>query len=451
MSHHSWGEFLGTPREPHLTTSAGAAVTKTDSLVSQVNALAFPQPLLYAALGGYASNTGVPVTPLTALQAAAVYGCVKCISDDIAGLDIIVRKRLANGNGWKIDTDHPLNELFANPNRWQTPFEFWSYIVSSLCFRGNSFAVIERDMDGRPVELVPIAPDRVTVRLTDDGTLWYRCNSRHIGYGIMVPPDDMLHLKNISLDSYLGVSPIAIAQDVIGLALATQQHGAVLFRQGGQIGGTINHPGKLSKEAGDRMAASWKDTHSGVQNAHKVAILEEGAKFEKVGMTNEDAQFLATRQFQTLEICRLFKVPPHKIGELTRATFSNIEQQQQQYIDDALQPIAKRIRDAAHAQLLFDDERDTYQVSHSFESMLRGDQKTRFESYQIGLLNGFLSRNEVRQRENMNPVEGGDEYRVPLNTADPTKPGNIPQQIPGGGNGDGDGNGDDGDGSKDDD
>ena len=430
MMQRPYGALQGTPREPRIPV-----LQKAESLVTQVNSLAFPQPLLYAALGGYASNTGVPVTPLTAMQAAAVYACVRRLSDDIAGLDIMVRHRLPKG-GWESDPTHPLMTLFARPNRWQTSFEFWSYMGSALSIRGNSFAVIERDFDGSPMELIPISPDRVTITLTDNGTLFYRVNSRHIGYGIIVPPDDMLHLKNMSLDTYIGVSPIAIAQDVIGLALATQQHGAVLFRQGGQIGGTINHPGKLSTEATQRMAQSWRDTHSGVQNAHKVAILEEGAKFEKVGMTNEDAQFLATRQMQTTEICRMFSVPPHKIGELGRATFNNIESLNQQYIDDALGPIARRIEEALDFHLLFDEERAQYAIKFDFESLLRGDQLTRYQAYQIGTLNGWLSRNEVRAKENLNPVAGGDEYRVPLNTGDPTKPGNIPQQVPSEGGGD---------------
>ena len=243
--------------------------------------------MLYAALGGYASNTGVPVTPFTALQAAAVYACIRMISQDMAMLKPFIRRELPSG-GYRREQQHPLNKLFRRPNRWQTRFEFVSYMLTSLCLRGNAFVVVERDRDANPIELVPIAPDRCTMMLTDDGELWYRINSRRLGYGLVVPPDDMIHLKNISMDGYVGVSPIAIAQDVIGLALATQQHGGILFRQGGQVGGVVSHPGQLSKEAADRIANSWRETHAGVQNAHKVAILEEGMKFEKVAITNEE-------------------------------------------------------------------------------------------------------------------------------------------------------------------
>ena len=242
---------------------------------------------------------------------------------DLAGhgdAEAVRPPRVAVGGGYRREQQHPLNKLFRRPNRWQTRFEFVSYMLTSLCLRGNAFVVVERDKDANPIELVPIAPDRCTMMLTDDGELWYRINSRRLGYGLVVPPDDMIHLKNIAMDGYVGVSPIAIAQDVIGLALATQQHGGILFRQGGQVGGVVSHPGQLSKEAADRIANSWRETHAGVQNAHKVAILEEGMKFDKVAITNEEAQFLESRRFSVLEIGRLYGVPPHRLGELDKAT-----------------------------------------------------------------------------------------------------------------------------------
>ena len=434
---HRYGQYMGTPREPRITALAPLA-KDASGVTSTLGGLGWPQPMLYAALGGYASNTGVPVTPFTALQAAAVYACVRFISQDIALLKPFVRRRMAQGN-YHIETKHPLNKLWRRPNRWQTPFEFFSYWMTSLCLRGNGFVVVERDAFGEAIELVPVAPDRVTMMLSPDGEMWYRVNSQRIGFGIMVPPDDMMHIKNVSMDGFVGISPIAIAQDVIGLALATQQHGGILFRQGGQIGGVIQHPGKLSKEASDRIGNSWRETHAGVQNAHKVAILEEGMKFEKIAMTNEDAQFLETRRFQVIDICRLYGVPPHKLGELDKATLNNIEQQNQQYVDAALKPIAQSIVQLFDHHLLFEDERSILECQMDFNDMTRGDLLSRYQAYQIGTLNGWLNRNEVRARENMDPITDGtgDEYRVPLNTADPTKPETMGQSIPGGSNGNG--------------
>lgn len=426
-----WSWLTGAqPSAPPPVEPLPPATEKQGSLVGSVNSLAFPQPLLYAALGGYASNTGVPVTPLTGLQASAFLGCIKCISEDIAGLACVIRRRLPNG-GWVIDRTHRLNKLLRKPNLFQSRFQFWCYVLTSYCLRGNAFVVINRDLAGNPAELIPVSPDRVSVTISPNtGFLWYRVNSLHIGYGIMIPPDDMLHMKNISIDGYLGLSPVACAQDVLGLALAAQQHGSILFRQGAQVAGTIKHPGRLSKEAADNIAESWRNTHAGVQNAHKVAILEEGMSFDKIAITNEDAQFLQTRQFQTQEICRIFRVPPNKVGDYGRATFGNVEQQQQQYIDDCLSPHTDQLADLLNEQLFFEDERDDYEFYWDYTCMLQGNRLERFQTYQIGLLNGVLSRNEVRAQENMNPVPGGDEYRVPLNTADPTHPENIPQTRP---------------------
>jgi HK97 family phage portal protein len=420
VGHWLLGPQQQPPADPPPLASPPAATKADSAITATLGGLGWPQPMLYAALGGYASNTGVPVTPFTALQAAAVYACIRAISQDIAMLSPFVRRRLTGG-GYRRVTNHPLTKLFQRPNRWQTWFEFIGYVISSIALRGNAFVVIERDQDANPIELVPIAPDRCSIMLTEDGELWYRINSRRLGFGILVPPDDMMHVKNISLDGYVGVSPIAIAQDVIGLALATQQHGGVLFRQGGQIGGVLKYPGKLSKDAGDRVANSWRETHAGVQSAHKVAILEEGMSFEKIAMTNEDSQFLETRRFQVIDICRLYGVPPHRLGELDKATLNNIEQQNQQYVDSALKPTTTSIEQLMNHHLLFEEERSTLQCRFDYDEMTRGDLLTRSQAYQIGTLNGWLSRNEVRARENMDPIEDGhgDEYRVPLNTALP--------------------------------
>jgi HK97 family phage portal protein len=427
--------------EPTFDTKqvGGGPGVGAGNVVESVNAQVFPQRVYYG------SNTGVPVTPFTAMQSAAVYGCCKCIAEDIGGLTLQIRRRLANGKGWVVDDAHPLNKLYRRPNRWQTPGQFWNYILFAFSMRGNSYIVTQRDRGGSAVELVPVSPDRCQLRVSPEtGLVWYYVNALYVGFGVWVPQDDMVHVKNMSFDGYLGLSPIACAQDVIGLAIATQQHGAVLFRQGGQIGGIFRHPGRLGKEASDNIAQSFRESHGGVQNAHKALILEEGMTFERPGMTNEDAQFLATRQFQVIDICRLYRVPPHKLGELGRATYGNIEQQQQQYIDDCLKPHTDQLEQLLDEHCLFDDERDLYSHHFDYSSMLRGDQLRRFQAYQIGTLNGWLSRNEVRAFEGMNPVPGGDEYRVPLNTGDPLHPETLGQNTPpSNGNGDGAGDGDD--------
>lgn len=417
-----WDWFTGSGPEPQqrvepaIVASAAAAQTKAGGdIVGSLNSMAFPQPLLYAALGGYASNTGVPVTPFTALQSAVVYGCIKCIAEDIASIPLQIRRKVPGG-GWVIDEKHALNLLFRKPNRWMSAFQFWSYYLTAYCLRGNGYCVIQRDMNGAPAELVPVTPDRVTIKLDINGVPWFLVNARQVGIGVWVPPDDMLHMMNMSVDGYLGLSPIACAQDVVGLALAAQQHGAILFRQGAQVHGILKHPGRLGDEAKMNIAESWRNTHGGVQNAMKTSVLEEGMTFERISITNEDAQFLQTRQFQVNDICRIFRVPPHKVAEYGRATFNNIEQQQQAYVDDCLGPLTVQLEGLMNDQLLFDDERDRYETHFDYTGILRGDTIRRYQSYAIGLTNGFLSANEVRALESLNPIEGGDEYRVTLNT-----------------------------------
>jgi HK97 family phage portal protein len=365
------------------------------------------------------------------MQAAAVYGCCKAISEDIAGLSLQVRRRSAGG-GWIVDGDHPLNRLFRRPNRWQTAFHFWSFLLVAYCLRWNAYAVILRDRVGNAVELVPIWPDNVSVmRPVEPGArIWYNVTSRFLGGTWRVPQEGILHMMNMSIDGFTGLSPIACGQDVIGITIAAQQHGAILFRQGGQIAGVLSHPGQLGKETTDSIAQSWREVHSGVQNAHKIAVLEEGMKFEKIAMTSEDAQFLETRQFQVVDIARIYRVPPHKLGEYGRATFHNLEQQQQQYIDDCLSPHTKQLANLMQDGLLFQDEWGDYEIRWDFSTLLQGDMTQRYSAYQIGLNNGFLNRNEVRAREGMNPIAGGEEYRVPLNTGNPMDPANSAQIVP---------------------
>jgi HK97 family phage portal protein len=420
------------PAAPAVAAAGG----RGGDVVSTTNALAFP----YFPGMGFPSNAGIPVTPLTAMQSAAVYGCCKCIAEDIAGLRVQIRRATDDG-GWIVDRGHPLNRLFRRPNRWQPRFHFWVFVLIAYSLRGNAYMVILRDRVGRPVELVPVWPDSVSVhppvRGDGYGRVWYTVTSRFLGGTYRVPSENMVHMMNMSFDGFVGLSPIACAQDVVGLALATQQHGAILFRQGGQVGGVLSHPGRIGTETMQAIAQSWRDVHSGVQNAHKIAVLEEGMKYEKIALTNEDAQFLQTRQFQVIDICRLYRVPPHKVGEYGRATFNNLEQQQQQYIDDCLQPHTDQLSDVLGDGLLFDDERGDYEVRFDYSTLLTGDMSQRYSAYQTGLNNGFLNRNEVRAREGMNPIPGGDEYRVPLNTGNPIDPTNAAQQTPRDGDNDG--------------
>lgn len=409
--------IMGTSRPPAPRTEPRLAKTLLPSgqPLSTVAGTA-----LFSAFGSISSHTGVAVTPFTALQSSAVYACVRCLSEDMAKLPIEVQRALPNG-GWVTDLDHPIARLLDRPNRWQSPFTFMSYLVTCLQLRGNAYVFVVRDEDGAPTSLVPISPDRCAMRLSPKGWLFYDIS--HPAFGdrgnLVVHQDDMLHLRGVTLDGFMGLSPIAAAAEAIGLSLATQQHGANLFRQGTQASGVLRHDGVLSDTARKNLRESWQEKYGGVENANKVLVLEEGMVFEKLSMTSDEAQFLETRKFQVEEICRIFRVPPHKVASLDRATFSNIENQSQQYIDDSLVPMARQLEEEGRHKLLWEADRGRYRLRVDFDSLLRGDMKTRFEAYNMALTGGWLNRDFVRDREGLPPIPGGSgqEYRVALNTA----------------------------------
>jgi HK97 family phage portal protein len=425
----SWlSRVLGTDRpappmvraEPQLAAAApqlaAAAPQLAGKQVATTTDTAMSAPLVFGALGYFASNTGIAVTPATSLTAPTVYACVKCLSEDLGKLPLVVRRRVSGG-GWRPDPAHPLNALFRKPNRWQSSFEFKSFLVTSFCLRGNAYAVILRDEAGQPRRLIPIAPDRVGIYLSPEGWIYYGVSHPLVGQGITVHQDDMIHIRGMSLDGYTGLSPIACAADAIGLSLATQQHGAVLFRQGAQVAGVIKAAGKLSPEAHQRLAQSWQNVHAGVQSAHKTAILEEGLSYEKISMTSEEAQFINTRIFQITDVCRIFRTPPHKVMHLADAHYSNIEQSEIAYVKDALTPIATRFEQMFDETLLFSSERNHLSVRFDFDELMRGDTPSRYGAYAVGLQNGILSVNEVRGKEGMPGIgPAGDSHRVPLNT-----------------------------------
>ncbi len=394
--------------EPKLSVPA---VTKADSFASA----SYPS-WLSAGLGALPSATGLPVTPFTALQASAVFACVRCIAEDWAKLPIEVQRIRPGRRGYDVLHDHYLARLLRRPNRWQVPYQFWSFVSTCLSMRGNAYVVIVRGAGGEPLALVPVSPDRVSVLLSPKGWLFYHVSHPLIGEGLTLHQDDMLHLRGFSLDGYLGLSPIMACPEAIGLAMATQRHGATMFRQGAQIQGVLKAAKTLSPEAAKRIAQSWRDTYGGVDNTGKTAVLEEGLEYEKIGMTADESQFIAVREHQDIEIFGMFRVPPHKAMRLGDAHYSNIENQNQEYIDNALLPPIRQTEELIGDKLLFSEERDLIRARHNFDELLRGDRKSRVDAGVAAVNGGLQSPNEWRIAEGLNPYQGGDEYRVPLNT-----------------------------------
>ncbi len=400
-------------REPRLTTSLPVPAQK-DAGGFGANYAGFG----FGAWGFLPGSTGAAVTPYAALQIATAWACVKRIAEDMAKLPREIRRKLP-GRGSRIVLDHPIASVLRNPNRWMTPSQCWGYMTAWLALRGNTYAVVERGPAGEPTAIIPISTDRVSVMVSPKGELYYQISHPYFGTGVRMHRDNVIHVRGlISFDGYTGISPIAAAQDVFGLGIAAQQHGAVLFRQGTQMKGFIKHPGKLSNDAKANIADSFAEKFAGVQSAHKTGVLDEGMSWEGASMTNEDAQFLQSREFSVPEICRMFGVPPHKVHDLSNAHFNNLEQSELAYRSDTLLPIGTQFREECNRVLLWEDETDL-SIDVNYDELLRADKLTRYQTYQIGLNNGIVNRNECRIDDGREPVEGGDEFRVPLNTGAP--------------------------------
>ncbi len=368
--------------------------------------------------GGEESASGVSVTAASAQRCATVFACVQVLSQDIAKLPLILYSRDKGGRNRERATNHPLFDLMAvQPNRRQTSFEWREMVQGHLALTGNAYNLIVRDGRGRPTALWPLMPHDVKIKEADDRSLFYEFTRAGSRERVTAPGSEILHLRERSEDGIVGKSRIAQARDSIGLAIATERHGARLFGNGARPGGVLIHKGRLDKAGRERVLAEWDEKFGGVEKAHRTAVLAEGMEYKPVAMTSEDAQFLETRKFQRAEIAALFRIPPHKIGDLERATFSNIEHQALEYVIDTLLPICRRWEQALNVALLTEEERKTHYFEFLLEGLLRGDFKSRMEGYQVLRNIGAISADEIRERENMNEIGGkaGAEYWRPVN------------------------------------
>lgn len=373
------------------------------------------------AFGGGVSSSGIVVNPQNAMQAAAVFSCCKVLSESVGMLPLCINRVAQNGDRAP-DRTHPLWALLHDqPNEYQTAVEFWEQMVLHLNLRGNAYAYVLRARSGRVVELIPLHPDMVWVNMNGQNQVEYRVGAESGGTR-PVDRSEILHIKGLTLNGWLGVSPIAYARESIGLALATEKFGGQLFKNGAKMGGTIEVPQQLSDQAYARLAKGFDAATSG-ENAHKTAILEQGAKFNKVSMTADDAQFLETRKYQRAEIAGIFRVPAHMINDLERATFSNIEEMSIQFVQSCLMPWLRRIEKAARRDLMSRDEKSTHEIKYDPSMLYRGNAESRSAYYHAGITDGWLTRNEARRMESdmgvaLNALDGLDTPLMPLNMAD---------------------------------
>lgn len=375
------------------------------------------------AVGG-PTSTGITVTPDRAMQSTAVFACVRVIAESIASLPLILYERLPSGKRRAVN--HPLYPILHDlPNPEMTRVELWEALVAAVALRGNGYAYIDWGRDGHVRELWPILPTMMNA-WRDNGQPRYMATLPN-GENRRIDPVNIMHLRGLG-DGWMGLSPIGLAKQAVGLSLAAEEFGATFYGNNARPGGVLMHPGVLGDEAHKHLKNSWESAHGGLAKSHKTAILEEGMRYEQIGINPDEAQFLETRKFQVVEIARMFRVPPHMIADLERATFGNIEQQSLEFVMYSLRPWLVRLEQAGSRDLLLPSERKQFYMEHLVDGLLRGAIQDRYNAYGRGLNDGWLTPNEVRERENMNPFEGGDVFRVPMNMMPSDQFGQQPEE-----------------------
>lgn len=365
-----------------------------------------------------ATSSGRPVTERSAMQMTAVYSCVRILAEAIAGLPLHVYQQSSDGAKVKA-LDHPLYRLLHDePNPEMTSFVFRETLMTHLLLWGNAFAQVIRNGRDEVIGLYPLMPNWMTVGRDEAGRLYYeyQCTwDEPTGRfeTVTLQARDVLHIPGLGFDGLVGYSPIAMAKNAIGLAQATEDYGASFFANGAAPGGVLEHPGTIKDPA--RVRESWQSTFGGARNKNKIAVLEEGMKYTPISVSPEQAQFLETRKFQINEIARIFRIPPHMIGDLEKSSFSNIEQQSLEFVKYTLDPWVIRFEQAITKTLLSPREKPGVYVKFNLEGLLRGDYKSRMDGYAVARQNGWMSANDIRELENLDRISieaGGDLYLV---------------------------------------
>lgn len=363
--------------------------------------------------GGMTSHAGVTVTEEGALSLSTVFACAKVLGESVAMLPLLTYRKRADG-GKERAPEHPLYSLLHDlPNPEMTAFEWRETKTVHVALRGNGYSEIEWSNGGRPLALWPLNPAKMEI-VRQAGELRYLYQLPD-GTTANLPSWRVHHVRGMSGNGIQGYSVVRLAMQSIGLGLGTEEFGARWFGNGARPGLLLKAPGRLSDGAYARLKESWNADHQGLSNAHRVKILEEGLDAMTVGVPPEESQFLETRKFQVNEIARWFRVPPHMVGDLEHASFSNIEEQGLEFVIYTLMPWLVRHEQAISRDLLTETERQTYFVKYLVNGLLRGNIETRYAAYSTAILNGIMSPNEVRILEDMNPYEGGDTYLLPLN------------------------------------
>ena len=372
---------------------------------------------VYRAYYGHTSS-GKTVTERSSMQVTAVYACVRVLAEAVASLPLHLYKE---EDGSKVKaTDHPLYFLLhSEPNEEMTAYSFWETLMTHLLLWGNGFVQIIRNGKGEVVALYPLMPNRMRVDRDLKGQLYYEYQTGQDeartmkGTIVRLQPKDVLHIPGLGFDGLVGYSPIAMAKNAVGMAIACEEYGAKFFANGATPGGILEHPGVVKDP--EKVRESWMSAFGGSANSNKVAVLEEGMKYTPISISPEEAQFLETRKFQIDEIARIFRIPPHMIGDLEKSSFNNIEQQSLEFVKCTLDPWVCRWEQSMQRSLLNQEEKKDYFFKFNVDGLLRGDYQSRMQGDAVGRQNGWMSANDIRSLENLDLIpdeEGGNLYLV---------------------------------------
>jgi len=383
-----------------------------------------------------ATTSGKTVNEFTAMQTTAVYSCVRILAEAVASLPLHVYRYKENGKE-RVYDHHLYHILHNEPNTEMSSFVFRETLMSHLLIWGNAYAQIIRDGAGRVVALYPLLPNKMTVSRDKNGEIYYIYTTTSDenpnfkdNVSVVLRKQDVLHIPGLGFDGLVGYSPIAMAKNAVGMTIATEEYGASFFANGANPGGVLEHPGVLKDPK--KVRDSWNEVYRGTANAHKIAVLEEGMKYQQIGIPPEEAQFLETRKFQINEIARLYRIPPHMVGDLEKSSFSNIEQQSLEFVKYTLDPWVIRWEQAMQRSLLLPKEKQEFFIRLNVDGLLRGDYQSRMNGYAVGIQNGFLCPNDVRELENMNLIpdeKGGNKFLCNGNMVDLARAGNWSDQY----------------------
>lgn len=417
------------PNGWEITQSASA---EKGSLGSSSN----PSAELVTLMGGAATSSGAVVSDATALRVSAVYACVRVLSEDVAKLRPRVWRRNRDGSRSEA-MDHPLHRILRRPNRLMSANAFLLAQAAAYCFRGNAIAVKLYDRRGKLEGLWPIHPGAVTLYEAENGSLFYSVSRRTTlenailrDHPMMIPDTEIVHVRALTMDGIVGLSPLAQLREAIGIAIAGEQMAGAMMANGAQPGGLLKSPTKLSEDAAGRLREQWSQRYAGPGRVGKTVVLEGGMEWQQLGMTSVDAQFLEQRKLGIEEIARGFRVPLHMIGVYEKLTNNNVEGLNRAYYDQTLMPILDAFEDEfARA---FDLPEDLF-VEFDVRKLLRADFKTRQEGNRVQWQSGALMSNEWRIDEGRNPTPAGQVFARPLNTAYVDPDGTIVTITPAGG------------------